>query len=387
MEHDLSPEAGELRDMVRAFLERRSPEAAVRQVVETGMGRDPEVWAQMAQQLGLQGLMVPEAFGGQDTTFVEMGVVLEEMGRALFPGPFLAGAVLAVTALRAAGEDSRVAQLLAGIAAGETIATVAFSAGLLCRPDESTVIATRSGEGWELDGHVEVVLDGPSADTLLVTAPAGAELGLFVVSAGAAGVVRTPLTVLDLTRDAARVELAGVAAQRVGGDFTEGQRTVLAVGASAMAAELAGATQRVLEMAVEYAKIREQFGRPIGSFQAVKHLCADIFTIAESATAVARYAARAVAEGAGQAEAASLAKAYTSDGCMNAAEMAMQVHGGIGFTWEHPLHLYLRRITSSAQYFGGSGYHKERLAQLLGLTAGTPLGVGDVVPAGVPATV
>ncbi|HVW41105.1 MAG TPA: acyl-CoA dehydrogenase family protein [Amycolatopsis sp.] len=384
MEHDLSPEANELRDTVRAFLERRSPEAAVRQVVETGAGRDAEVWAQMAGQLGLQGLLVPESLGGQGTTFVEMAVVLEETGRALLPGPFLSSAVLAVTALNAAGEDARAAELLGGIAAGDTIATVAFSDGLLCKPDESTVIATPSGEGWELNGRVEVVLDGQAADTLLVVAPAGSGLGLFAVDAGAEGVEREPLTVLDLTRQAARVEFAGARAQRIGGDFTGGQREVLAVGASAMAAEAAGATQRVLEIAVEYAKVREQFGRPIGSFQAVKHLCADIFAIAESATAVARHAAGAIAAGDDGVAAASLAKAYTSDNCMNAAEMAVQVHGGIGFTWEHPIHLYVRRMTAAAQYFGGSGYHRTKLAGLLGLTAGS---LGEPAPAGVPAPV
>ncbi|TQM11221.1 acyl-CoA dehydrogenase family protein [Pseudonocardia kunmingensis] len=381
MEHDLSPEANDLRDLVRAFLERRSPESAVRQVVETGMGRDPEVWTQMAQQLGLQGLLVPEALGGQGTTFVETSVVLEEMGRALLPGPFLSTAVLAVTAVRAAGDDPWGTQLLAGIAAGETVAAVAFSEGLLCDPGESTVAATRSGDGWVLDGGVDVVLDGQSADTLLVVAPAGDELGLFLVAGGADGVGRTPLAVLDLTREAAQIELSGVGARRLGGDFRAAQRAVLAVGASAMAAEMAGAVQRLLEMAVEYAKVREQFGRPIGSFQAVKHLCADIFAIAESATAVARHAARAVVDGSGAAEAASLAKAYTSDGCMQVAEMNIQVHGGIGFTWEHPAHLYLRRITSAAQYFGSAGHHRERLAELLGLAAAASLDAREVSPA------
>ncbi|WP_236791925.1 acyl-CoA dehydrogenase family protein [Amycolatopsis sp. GM8] len=367
MEHDLSPEANELRDTVRAFLERRSPEASVREVIESGISVDPEVWRQMAGQLGLQGLLVPESLGGQGTTFSEMSVVLEELGRALLPGPFVSSAVLAATALLAAGEDPLARELLGGIATGETVAAVVFARGLTGEPDESTVVATPSDGGWELRGRVRTVLDGGCAGTLLVVAPAGEGLGLFAAEAGADGVEVVPLQTLDLTREAARVEFAGTPARRIGGDFTDGEQTVLAAGAAAMAAEAAGATQRVLELAVEYAGVREQFGRPIGSFQAVKHLCADIFAIAESATAVARHAARAIATGDGSVEAASLAKAYTSEKCVDAAEMAAQVFGGIGFTWEHPVHLYLRRITAAAQYFGTAGHHRTRLGELIGL--------------------
>ncbi|MFE2433020.1 acyl-CoA dehydrogenase family protein [Streptomyces sp. NPDC059373] len=371
MDHELAPEVSELRRTVRAFLERKSPESAVRGVVDAGLGHDAEVWDQLARQLGLHGLLVPESLGGQGTSFVEMGVVLEEMGRSLLPGPFFSSAVLAASALTASGDDELAAELLPAIAAGTAIVTVAFSEGLTGRSGESTAVACRTEGKWLLNGQVEVVLDGRSADVLLVVAPVDAELGLFAVPAGSAGLERTALAVLDLTREMARVGFTDVEARRIGGDFTSGQRQVLALGAAGVAAELAGATQKVLEMAVDYAKVREQFGKLIGSFQAVKHLCADIFVTAESATAVARHAARvAVEDPDGLAEAAGLAKAYSSEACTLAAERNIQVHGGIGFTWEHPAHLYLRRIKSGELLFGDSAYHREKLAVLLGLTAG-----------------
>jgi alkylation response protein AidB-like acyl-CoA dehydrogenase len=375
MDHELAPEVSELRRTVRAFLERKSPESAVRGVVDAGLGHDAEVWDQLARQLGLHGLLVPESLGGQGTSFVEMGVVLEEMGRSLLPGPFFSSAVLAASALTVSGDDELAAELLPAIAAGTAIVTVAFSEGLTGRPGESTAAACRTEGKWLLNGQVEVVLDGRSADVLLVVAQVGAELGLFAVPAGSAGLERTALAVLDLTREMARVGFTDVEARRIGGDFTSGQRQVLALGAAGIAAELAGATQKVLEMAVGYAKVREQFGQLIGSFQAVKHLCADIFVTAESATAVARHAARvAVEDPDGLAEAAGLAKAYSSEACTLAAERNIQVHGGIGFTWEHPAHLYLRRIKSGELLFGDSAYHREKLAALLGLTAGPAAG-------------
>ncbi|WP_405975688.1 acyl-CoA/acyl-ACP dehydrogenase [Streptomyces sp. NBC_00988] len=375
MDHELAPEVSELRRTVRAFLERKAPESAVRRVVDEGLGRDAEVWDQLARQLGLHGLLVPEELGGQGTSFVEMGVVLEEMGRSLLPGPFFSNAVLAVGALTASGADGLAAELLTAIAEGTTIATVAFSEGLTGRPGESTATARLAEGTWRLNGQVEAVLDGRAADVLLVVAPAGGELGLFAVPADSSGLERTPLAGLDLTREFARVRLTDVEARRIGGDFTSGQRHVLALGTVGIAAELAGATQKILEMAVDYAKLREQFGKPIGSFQAVKHLCADIFVTAESALAVARYAARVAAEDPeGLVEAAALAKAYSSEACTLAAERNIQVHGGIGFTWEHPAHLYLRRIKSGELLFGDSAHHREELAGLLGLTAGSAVG-------------
>lgn len=370
MDHDLSPEVNELRDMVRTFLERKAPESAVRQTIETGIDRDPEAWSQMAQQLGLHGLLIPEEFGGQGTSFVEMGVVLEEMGRSLLPGPFLASAVLGVSAIIASGDADAAADFLPGIAAGTTVATVAFAHGMTGAIDESTVTASLDAGRWTLDGDVPLVLAGQSADVLLVIAPAGTGRGLFAVDASAPGLTRTLLTSLDETREFARISLAAAPARRLGGDFSAAERTVLALGATAVACEAAGAAQRVLEMAIDYAKLREQFGQPIGSFQAIKHLCADMFVLAESAIAVGRHAARTAATDlAGLEHAASLAKAYSSEACVTAAETNIQVHGGIGYTWEHPAHLYLRKVKSNEFLFGDSATHRALLAAQLGLTA------------------
>jgi len=369
MDHDLSSEANELRDMVRAFLERKCPESAVRDVVESGAFLDVDTWMLMAGQLGLHGLLVPESLGGQGSSFVEMAVVLEEMGRALLPGPFLSSAVLAVTALLGSGAGSTADELLARLASGEVVAAVAFASGLTQRLDESTVSAAPAGQGWTLHGQVDIVLDGGAADILLVFAPSPAGLGLYAVEAGDVSVTRTPLQTLDLTRSAARVAFEGTPARLLASGADTLQNTLLSVAAVAISAEVAGATQRVLEMAVDYAKLREQFGRPIGSFQAVKHLCTEIFTVAESATAISRSAARVVAENGDLTAAASLAKAYISEECPGAAEKNIQVHGGIGYTWEHPAHLYLRKIKAAEPLFGDAVTHRSRLATHLGLTA------------------
>ncbi len=369
MEYDLSPETNELRDLVRGFLERRAPEDRVRQVVADGTGRDGDLWRQMAEQVGLQGLLIPEALGGQGTTLVEACVVLEEMGRAATPAPFLTSSVIAASALSALA-DSSADKLLHGIAEGTTVATVAFqhpSSGV----GGSTVTAahTNGGDVWTLDGAVDIVLDAPQADTLLVVAPADDDLGLFMVDAEDPGVRLNPLTCMDLTRPAAQLTLQQSSATRLGGGFSQGQDHTLLVARAAIASEMAGALQRLLELSVDYAKIREQFGKPIGTFQAVKHLCADIYVVAESSIAVARHAVRALVDAPENAtEAVSVAKAYLSAEGPTAAEKALQVHGGIGFTWEHPVHLYLRKVASGAHLFGDAAAQRARLAQALSLS-------------------
>ena len=368
MDEELRSEVAELRLTVRAFLENKAPESVVRDIADRGMDRDSGLWRQMAEQLGLQGLMVPEEFGGQGTTFVEMAAVLEETGRALLGGPFLSTSVLGAGALLLSGDTDAMKNHLPGVSEGTTTATVAFSEGFSGREGESTVTASQEGEDWVLSGQVDSVLDGCGADLILVVAPTGEGLGLFAVAGDADGCERAPLTTLDQTRPMGRLQLVRVAAHRVGGDFTVAQRQLLALGATAVAADLAGATGRVLEMAVDYAKVREQFGQPIGAFQAVKHLCVDIFVAAESALSVARYAARVSVESPEHLrEAASLAKAYTSEACVAAAEKNIQVHGGIGYSWEHPAHLYLRRVKAAEFLFGGASYHRDELAMVLGL--------------------
>jgi alkylation response protein AidB-like acyl-CoA dehydrogenase len=370
-----SEEQEELRKSVRRFLEDKSPESEVRRLMETTEGYDPAVWSQMAQQLGLQGLAIPEEYGGSGYSYVELIVVLEEMGRSLLCAPYFATVGLAANALLASGDDQAKKDLLPGIASGETIATVAFTEDN-GRWDEAGITATasRSGsgleDGWTLDGHKMFVIDGHVANLIIVAARTDAGVSLFAVQGDAPGLTRTPLSTMDQTRKQARLELSGTPARLIG---TEGQGwTVLSkmldLAAVALAAEQVGGAQKVLDMSVEYAKVRVQFGRPIGSFQAIKHKCADMLLEVESAKSAAYYAGWAAAEDNDELPVvASLAKAYCSDAYFHSAAENIQIHGGIGFTWEHPAHLYFKRAKSSELLFGDPTYHRELLAQRIGI--------------------
>jgi len=371
VEFAFSEEQEELRATVRAFLDNKSPEVEVRRLMETTEGYDPAVWRQMGQELALHSLAIPEEYGGSGFTFVELGVVLEEMGRALLCAPFFSTVVLAANTLLHAGDEAAKTTYLPGIAAGETIATLAFTepSG---RWDEAgiTTPATRSGDGWTISGTKSYVLDGHIADLILVAARTDAGVSLFAVDGNAPGLTRTPLTTLDWTRKQARLDFDGVPATLVGADgagwTTLG--TVLDLAAVALAAEQVGGAQKVLEMAVEYAKVRVQFGRAIGSFQAIKHKCADMLVEVESARSAAYYAMFCAAEMNDELPAAAaLAKSYCSEAYFHATAENIQIHGGIGFTWEHPAHLYFKRAKSSELLFGDPTYHRELLAQRIGL--------------------
>jgi alkylation response protein AidB-like acyl-CoA dehydrogenase len=366
-----SEEQEELRKSVRRFLEDKSASAEVRRLMETTEGYDPAVWSQMAQQLGLQGLAIPEEYGGSGYTYVELVVVLEEMGRALLCAPYFSTVVLAANALLSSGDDSAKKEYLPGIASGDTIATVALTEDS-GRWDEAgvTLAATNSGRGWTLDGHKSFVIDGHTAKLILVPARTAAGVSLFAVDGGASGLTRTALATMDQTRKQARLEFAGTPAKLVGtdgGGWTTLSKT-LDLAAVALAAEQVGGAQKVLDMSVEYAKVRVQFGRPIGSFQAIKHKCADMLLEVESAKSAAYYAGWAAAEDSDELPTvACLAKAYCSDAYFHAAAENIQIHGGIGFTWEHDAHLYFKRAKSSELYLGDPTYHRELLAQRIGL--------------------
>jgi alkylation response protein AidB-like acyl-CoA dehydrogenase len=364
-----SAEQEEFRGMVRRFVEAHSSESAVRAQMETVRGFDPAVWAAMADPLGLQGLIVPEEFGGQGFGAVELCIVLEEMGRSLLCAPYFSSGVLAVGALLQAEDDDARRALLPDIAAGRTIATLAF-AEPTGRWDASGIEATARQDGrvWKIRGTKLYVLDGHTADVVLVAARTSAGIGLFRVSGGAAGLERTLLDTLDPTRKQARLGFDDVEALPVGRDGAgwEVLSAVLDLAAVALAAEQVGGAQRCLETSVAYARDRVQFGRPIGSFQAIKHKCADMLVEVESARSAAYYAAWCAAERSDELPAvASLAKAYCSDAFLHAAGENIQIHGGIGFTWEHSAHLYYRRAKSSALLFGDPAYHREQLAQRL----------------------
>ncbi len=371
MNFAFSEEQEELRKSVRRFLEDKSPETEVRRLMETTEGYDPAVWTQMAQQLGLQGLAIPEEYGGSGYSYVELIVVMEEMGRALLCAPYFSTIGLAANALLVSGDDGAKKELLPGIASGETIATLALTeeSG---KWDESgiTLEATRSGDGYTLTGTKSFVLDGHTANLIIVAARTAAGVSLFSVAGDASGLTRTPLSTMDQTRKQAKLEFAGTPARLIGTEG-EGWKTLsktLDLAAVALAAEQVGGAQKVLDMSVEYAKVRVQFGRPIGSFQAIKHKCADMLLEVESAKSAAYYAGWAAAEDSDELPVvASLAKAYCSDAYFHAAAENIQIHGGIGFTWEHPAHLYFKRAKTDELYLGDPTYHRELLAQRIGL--------------------
>ena len=355
----VTEEQRELRDALRRFFADRSPSAEVRRLMETAEGYDPKVWAQMAGQLGLQGLAIGEEHGGAGFGMRELAVVFEEMGRAVVCAPFLA-TITAAAALEA-GEGGH--DLLAGIADGSTIATLAVA-----EDDGSWDLGSVAAtfEGGVLSGTKNFVLDGHIADLLLVAAKSTDGLGLYAVE-DVAGVERAPLPTLDQTRKLARAGFGGVPARKVGGE--DAVRRALDVAAVALAAEQLGGAQATLDMTVEYAKVRHQFGRPIGSFQAIKHRCADMFVLVESARSAVLNAAAVADESPEELpHAAALAKAYCSDAFFHTAGEAIQLHGGIGFTWEHDAHLYFKRAQSSRQLFGTPDRHRQRLAGPAGLT-------------------
>ncbi len=364
-------EQEELRKTTRQFLESKSSEEAVREQMDTEAGYDEAVWRQMGEQMGLQGLVIPEEYGGSGYGYIELIVILEEMGRALLCAPFFSSVVLAAGTLMHSGDDSAKADLLPGIAAGETIATLAFTEEN-GRWDEAgiTATATADGDAWKLNGTKTYVLDGHTASLLIVAARTQAGVSLFAVDGDAAGVTRTALSTMDQTRKQAKVDLADAPGRLIGVDG-EGWATlerVLDLAAVALAAEQVGGAQKCLEMAVQYAKDRVQFGRPIGSFQAIKHKCADMLLEVESAKSAAYYAGWCAAELNDELPSvASLAKAYCSEAYFHAAAENIQIHGGIGFTWEHPAHLYFKRAKSSELLFGDPTYHRELLARRIGL--------------------
>ncbi|KUN13884.1 acyl-CoA dehydrogenase [Streptomyces canus] len=371
MDFAFSEEQEQLGRTVRAFLAHTSPETETRRLMETPEGFDRALWRRMGTELGLQGLAVPEEYGGAGCGPVEVGVVMEEMGRALLCAPFLSSAVLATTTLlRCADEDAR-KRLLPSLASGELVGTLALTEDSARWDAAGVELTARESNGsWLLSGHKTFVLDGATADVVLTVARTADGIGVFWVDGDASGLTRTPLPTMDPTRRQARIDYRDVPATRLRthGDGWDLVSEVLDRAAVALAAEQVGVATRALDMAVEYAKVRHQFGRPIGSFQAVKHLLADVLLEVESARAAAHYALLASENEDPELPAvASLAKAFCSDACVQATEENIQVHGGIGFTWEHPAHLYLKRAKTSQLLFGDPAYHRELLARRIGM--------------------
>ncbi|WP_299577278.1 acyl-CoA dehydrogenase family protein [uncultured Williamsia sp.] len=366
----LDDEQRQLRDAVRAFLDRWSDEEATRRAIESDVGYDAALWRRMSDDLGVQAIGIPEEYGGVGSGAVELGIVAAEMGRAVHPAPFLGSVVSAAQTLLASGDEQACRDLLPAIASGDAVATLAFT-------EESgrwdmTDIATRAedpGDGWQLRGTKMFVLHGASADVVLVLARTPAGPSLFVVD-DVGALDRRVQSTSDPTRRVARIDLDGAAARLVGeeGAAEQFMPAVLDLAAAVLAAEQVGGATRCLEMCVEYASIRKQFGKAIGSFQAIRHRLADLHLQIECARGVVDYALGAVDDHSDAAPGATaLAKATASDAFLQAASTTIQVHGAIGFTWDHPAHLYYKRAVSSGQLLGDAARHRELLARHLGI--------------------
>ena len=374
MNFSFTTEQEELRRYTRQWLDENCPLETVRMLMDTERGYDDGQWAAIAE-MGWLGMAIPSEWGGAGFTFLELFVLLEEQGRSLFCAPFLSTVVMAAGVVEEAGDDRQKKEILSAIASGELIAAVAFTEpnGRWEAEGVTTEARPRPGGGWTLNGTKSFVLDGHVADLLVVAAGADQGVSLFLVPAGTEGVARGRLETMDQTRKQAEITLTDVhlASDALlgpeGGGWPILDR-MLERAAVALSAEQVGGAQACLEMAVSYAKVRKQFGRPIGSFQAIKHKCADMLAQVESARSAAYYAGWALSEDNEERPLmASLAKSYCSESYFFSAAENIQIHGGIGFTWEHNAHLYFKRAKSSELLFGDPSFHREKIAVQLGL--------------------
>lgn len=348
---------------------KRCPLTEVRRVMDTESGHDPTLWSALAD-VGVLGLIIPEEFGGSEGSSAELAVVSEQLGRTLFCGPYLSSAVLTPYLLLALGDAVECAAALPRIATGELVATVAYAesqAGSARPPRQPATVAEATADGWRLTGEKTYVLDAQSADRFYVHAETIAGASLFAVDRRASGITVTPLDTVDKTRKQSRVVLTAAPARLVGaqGAAAAALESALDRAAVALVAEQAGGAMHAMRMATDYARTRYQFGRAIGSFQAVKHLCVEMLVAAESAVSAARHVAAVFDAGTPDRHAdLALAQAYCSDAFVSVAADNIQIHGGIGFTWDHPAHLYLRRARTDAQIFGEPSWHRERYVRL-----------------------
>jgi alkylation response protein AidB-like acyl-CoA dehydrogenase len=369
-------EQEQFRSAVRRFLNDRSPTTEVRRLMATAEGYDPAVWRQLSLDLALPGIHVPEQYGGAGFGMVELCIVTEEMGRALLCAPYFSTAVLAANAIMNAGTEAQKSALLPDIANGARLATLAVT-----EPDGNwdpagiKMVATPDADGYRLDGTKSFVVDGHVANLLIVAARAPKTVGpqglaLFTLDANAAGVERRLLESMDPTRKIARIYFRGARANLLGSldDGASAIARALDQAAIALANEMVGGAQTMLDSAVSYAKLRVQFGRTIGSFQAIKHKLADMLLEVELAKSAAYYAAQAAAVDDPEWPAlASLAKAAASETYLHTAIETIQIHGGIGFTWDNDTHLWFKRAKSSEVFLGQPSYHRELLMQRWGV--------------------
>lgn len=352
MQFGLSESQKILKDNARKFFSVECPTSEVRRLMETDTAYDAALWTKMAEQ-GFTGIIFPEDFGGLGLGKVELILLLEEMGYALIPGPFFSTVALAGTLLDACGSSEQKKKYLTPICEGKARSTVAQ----LLEPNSSDKISI---SGNKLSGRKLFVPDAAVADSILVVTSSG----VFVVERSAPGLALTPLKSMDLTRKLYSVEFNNTPAEKLANPM--GWTRALDIATTALVAEMVGGMQRTLEITIQYAKTRKQFGKPIGSFQAVQHQCADMYLETESSRSAAYYTAWALEENTADAPVAvSIAKMYASDAGRNVGNRGIQVHGGMGFTWENDLHLYYRRAKASETMLGDAGHHRERIARLV----------------------
>lgn len=373
MNFGLSESQRILRDNARKFFSNECPIAEVRRIMETSDAYDAKLYSKLAEQ-GFTGVVFPEQYGGLGLGKVEMVALLEEMGRALLPGPYFSSVILAGNVINEAGDDGQKQRYLTPIAEGHKRATLAMV--------ESTgnwhpnAVQMPAG-GTTLNGTKLFVTDAAVADWIVVVARHHDDLGLYIVDAKAPGITTTPMPSMDLTRKIYAVKFLDVQAEilAIGAHARQALHHALNIAEVALASEMVGGMQRGMEITVEYAKTRKQFGKPIGGYQAVQHQCADMYFWTEGSRSAALYAAWALDNHAPDAEkAVAIAKMYASDSGREVGNRTIQVHGGMGFTWENDCHLYYRRAKASEVMLGDASYHRDRIASMII----DPVEVGDL---------
>jgi alkylation response protein AidB-like acyl-CoA dehydrogenase len=366
MDFDLNKPQKLLQDSAKTFFSRECPPERVRELMATATAHDENLWRGMADQ-GWTGLIVPEEYGGLGLGLVELAVVVEEMGRANLPGAFIS-TLWATALIERAGSDEQKAKYLDAISAGEMKATVALlEASADWHPSAVQLRAEVEGQGYLVNGRKEFVTDAAIADLILVVARSNSGLVLLAVEKGTTGVTITETPAIDASRKLYTLDFTDAHIDSaLKSNVKEALDYSMGVAAVALSAEMLGGMQWTLDTTVEYAKTRQQFGRPIGAYQAVQHHCADMLLMTESSRSAVYYAAYALSEKDQMARhAISMAKAYCSDAAREVGNLGIQCHGGIGFTWEHNLHLYYKRAKSSEIMLGDATYHREELARLV----------------------
>jgi alkylation response protein AidB-like acyl-CoA dehydrogenase len=356
MQFGLSENQEFLKDSARKFFAGECPRAEVRRMMETDTAYDAALWAKLTDQ-GYTGIIFPEEYGGVGLGKVELMLLMEEAGRALLPGPFFSTVVLAGSVLQAVGWPAHQRKYLAPICRGEARSTVAI---LEATASWNLRDVQLNATNTKITGEKLFVPDATVADFLIVVA----RNGVFAVDSKAPGLKISPMSGMDLTRKLYVVEFNNTPAEEIGA--LTNLPKALDIATAALAAELVGGMQRTLDLTVEYAKTRKQFGKPIGMFQAVQHQCADMYLETESSRSAVYYAGWALEENAPDATAAvSIAKMYASDAARTVGNRGIQIHGGMGFTWENDIHLYYRRAKASETAFGDATFHRERIASLV----------------------